>query len=99
MEISSVRSFGDAIIAAYFQNNSASEREDTRLDVIRWYTGIDKNIDKIKECAEMFREDHEHSFAPFHWEIEFPEVFRKNQLGFDVIVGNPPFAGRKNIIN
>jgi hypothetical protein len=29
---------------------------------------------------------------PFHWEIEFPEVFRKG--GFDAIVGNPPFAGK-----
>ena len=30
--------------------------------------------------------------TPFHWEIEFPEVFGKNP-GFDAIVGNPPFAG------
>ena len=28
---------------------------------------------------------------PFHWAIEFPEVFA--QGGFDAIVGNPPFSG------
>ena len=30
---------------------------------------------------------------PFHWEIEFPEVFDKELPGFDAIVGNPPYAG------
>jgi hypothetical protein len=28
---------------------------------------------------------------PFHWPIEFPEVFEGNDGGFDVVVGNPPF--------
>ena len=30
---------------------------------------------------------------PFHWEIEFPEVYANATGGFDVIVGNPPFLG------
>ena len=32
---------------------------------------------------------------PFHWALEFPEVFVKG--GFDGIVGNPPFMGGKKI--
>jgi hypothetical protein len=35
--------------------------------------------------------------APFHWEVEMPEVFAGERGGFDAIVGNPPwvsFAGR-----
>lgn len=32
---------------------------------------------------------------PFHWAIEFPEVFA--QGGFDAIVGNPPFMGGQHI--
>lgn len=32
--------------------------------------------------------------APFHWEIEFPEVFDRTNAGFDAFVGNPPFAGK-----
>lgn len=32
---------------------------------------------------------------PFHWAIEFPEVF--DQGGFDAIVGNPPFMGGQHI--
>ncbi len=27
----------------------------------------------------------------FHWEIEFPDVFMRDQPGFDAIVGNPPW--------
>lgn len=31
------------------------------------------------------------SRKPFHWALEYPEVFRRG--GFDGIVGNPPFLG------
>lgn len=34
---------------------------------------------------------------PFHWPLEFPEVFSYQNLGFDAIVGNPPFLGGKRI--
>ncbi|MEX6634031.1 Eco57I restriction-modification methylase domain-containing protein [Hyphococcus lacteus] len=30
---------------------------------------------------------------PFHWPLEFPEVFTEAKQGFDGIVGNPPFIG------
>ncbi|MCF7963403.1 MAG: hypothetical protein K9M08_21905, partial [Pirellula sp.] len=33
----------------------------------------------------------------FHWEIEFPEVFSRDNSGFDAFVGNPPFAGKNTI--
>ncbi len=33
----------------------------------------------------------------FHWELEFPEVFGRDNPGFDVIVGNPPFVGGSKI--
>jgi len=35
----------------------------------------------------------EHRF--FHWEIEFPDVFREAQSGFDAVVGNPPWEIQK----
>ncbi len=28
---------------------------------------------------------------PFHWPLEFTEVFHRDNAGFDAIVGNPPF--------
>src|SRR5207249_3792828 len=27
---------------------------------------------------------------PFHWPLEFPEVFRRDNGGFDAMIGNPP---------
>ena len=39
------------------------------------------------------------AFAPFHWEIEFPEVFGRENPGFDAFVGNPPFGGHVNIVS
>lgn len=34
---------------------------------------------------------------PYHWPLEFPEVFSRNDPGFDAIVGNPPFKRGKDI--
>ena len=39
----------------------------------------------------------------FHWEIEFPEVFRdkygreKDNPGFDAVIGNPPYVDIKGL--
>ncbi len=32
---------------------------------------------------------------PFHWPLEFPEVFVRERPGFDAFVGNPPFIGNR----
>ncbi|MFZ0495848.1 MAG: hypothetical protein WBD78_11580 [Methylocella sp.] len=32
---------------------------------------------------------------PFHWPLEFPEVFLRANGGFDAFVGNPPFLGNR----
>ncbi|MCW5262139.1 ATP phosphoribosyltransferase regulatory subunit [Verminephrobacter eiseniae] len=34
---------------------------------------------------------------PFHWPLEFPEVFAHERGGFDGMVGNPPFLGGQRI--
>jgi hypothetical protein len=35
--------------------------------------------------------------TPFHWPLEFPEVFQRADAGFDAVVGNPPFMGGRII--
>lgn len=35
------------------------------------------------------------SRRPFHWPLEFPEVFSRDGRGFDAVVGNPPFLGNR----
>ena len=39
----------------------------------------------------------EHRIQPFHWELEFPEVFERKAAGFDAVLGNPPFAGKNTM--
>ena len=34
---------------------------------------------------------------PFHWPLEFPEVFTRRPPGFDAIVSNPPYLGGRKI--
>jgi hypothetical protein len=33
----------------------------------------------------------------FHWELEFPEVFGKDDLGFDIVIGNPPYVRQERL--
>lgn len=33
--------------------------------------------------------------TPFHWPLEFPEVFVRQRPGFDTFIGNPPFIGNR----
>jgi len=37
------------------------------------------------------------SRRPFHWPLEFPEVFTQQRCGFDALIGNPPFITGKRI--
>ncbi|WP_024905197.1 Eco57I restriction-modification methylase domain-containing protein [Robbsia andropogonis] len=34
---------------------------------------------------------------PFHWPLEFPEVFDRQEPGFDSMIGNPPFLGGRRM--
>jgi hypothetical protein len=44
------------------------------------------------ECPEQLKPR-----RPFHWAIEFPEVFWRDRPGFDAILGNPPFMGGQKL--
>ncbi|MDW8373951.1 MAG: SAM-dependent methyltransferase, partial [Planctomycetota bacterium] len=53
------------------------------------------------QAERLAREAARHAelpLVPFHWEIEFPEVFQRERPGFNVIVGNPPFAGHVTLV-
>ncbi|MFX0115091.1 MAG: Eco57I restriction-modification methylase domain-containing protein, partial [Candidatus Hodarchaeota archaeon] len=41
-----------------------------------------------KYTAEQFNE----KFKPFHWIMEFSQIFGTLKRGFDVIIGNPPYV-------
>ncbi|MGO8154262.1 DNA methyltransferase [Rhizobium leguminosarum] len=95
-EVEPARIVGDAVIAAFFAADKAKAREMERAKVESWIGGhLQPRWDSLEAKADTFRT--KQGWRPFHWEIEFPEVFGRENAGFDAIVGNPPFAGKNTI--
>ena len=94
-----VRLVGDAAIAAFFAADKRKEREAGRARVLKvlevggtdWQEGLKPTVARLRQGEKPVH--------PFHFEIEFPEVFDRNNSGFDAIVGNPPFAGKNSVKN
>ena len=88
-----VRLIGDAVIAAFFSADKPKARAAARAPIIE---AIDVGgagwQEKLQRLAVTLKQG-DKPVRPFHYEIEFPEVFDQPNPGFDAIVGNPPFAG------
>ncbi len=86
------RLVGDLVIAAFFGADKAKAREELRLSyhskVALWKEGSG-SVAELRAIAGELRRGRQ--VAPFHWSVEFPEVFERKNSGFDVMVGNPPF--------
>jgi hypothetical protein len=86
-----VRFFGDLLLAAFFEEEKPKAREAKRAEFAEAV---------VKGAAGQYRpwlEEWRHAdppLAPFHWVLVFPEVFDRDNPGFDSIVGNPPFGGK-----
>ena len=103
-----VRMTGDACISAFFAGKKAKEREklceELFLDVARHFQALKEDKfdvearSRITNAAASLRTG-ERPIPPFHWEIEFPEVFSRANAGFDAFVGNPPFMAKNTISN
>ena len=92
--LADVRLFGDLVLAAFFEESKLKERELRRVA----YQAEILNKEARRHAMELEeRRNEEAPFVPFHWEIEFPEVFERENPGFDAFVGNPPFAGKNSI--
>ena len=89
-ELGKVRLFGDLVIAAFFEEEKPKERETKRAE---YASAVASGAAESYGGWLMERRHEEQPLAPFHWEIEFPEVFERERPGFHVIVGNPPFLG------
>ena len=94
-ELDKVRLFGDLATAAFFEGGKPKEREARRAAYAR-AVHDGRAAEYRAELDERRRDDP--PLAPFHWELEFPEVFEPENPGFDAIVGNPPFAGHVAVV-
>lgn len=108
--LSLVRLAGDAVVAAFFAADKPKQRKEIQTrhfeSLEQWIQKSDfnarKELQTAIECLTTTSANSP-SVLPFHWEIEFPEVFTvdaKDKVtgGFDAIVGNPPYAGKNTVI-
>jgi hypothetical protein len=89
------RVVGDAVIATFFSKDKPRDREFERQKIESWITSTPPNWDLLRAMGDGFRM--KTGWRPFHWDVEFPEVFVRDNPGFDAIIGNPPFAGKNTI--
>ncbi|MGZ2505208.1 hypothetical protein EHI47_31655 [Rhizobium leguminosarum] len=99
-ELDVARYIGDGIVAAFFDGDKAKKRIEK---LVQFQKAVQSNLGSTRwiEASKAFSlslRAGEHGITPFHWQIEFPEVFTRDNGGFDAIVGNPPFAGKNTII-
>ena len=93
-ETDNVRLLGDMALAAFFEGSKPKQREDLRRQLA---DAVQRGeMHGYQGWLEELRRK-EPPLAPFHWELEFPEVFDRENPGFDAVVGNPPFAGKNTV--
>ena len=109
--IGRIRLVADACVGAFFAEQKPAAREKERIRrlglVDAWLRGDESKRNELEEMAAEIRK----AVSPFHWWIEFPEVFfeeRPDPLEhgevnraalMEAVVGNPPFAGKNTMSN
>lgn len=107
-----VKLAADLLIAAELHPNS-KQREQLRNDLQVRMSLLAESYDDIhagrftpqgeqpgRTAFAHLRAEADHllgSLRPFHWQLEFPEIFMEKNTGFAAIVGNPPFMGGSRI--
>jgi hypothetical protein len=95
-----VRFVGNMVISTFFSATRDKPRRIARDELLpRYIEGPRKNdyTVGVEEVRRLMTGDY--PMIPFHWEIEFPEVFDRENPGFDAFIGNPPFAGKNTLLN
>jgi len=91
-QVSRLKLASDLLIATALAKGNAKQKELGRLDA---HLKVTEYIGRPLEEFRQFVRKHVNGRRPFHWPLEFPEIFK--QGGFDAFVGNPPFMGGQKI--
>lgn len=97
--LSLIRFAGDCAIAAFFAADKDRARDQKRDEVLMQFNAYLNSQDLTADRIVTALKADPLPVRPFHWQVEFPEVFERQNGGFDAIVGNPPFAGKNTLIN
>jgi hypothetical protein len=93
-----VRTAGDLLIAAFFAAEKDRDRKALRASTLEALRGALRSGLAVDDAAVRLLRVGDKPLPPFHWFLEFPEVFSRANAGFDAFVGNPPFAGKNTLI-
>jgi hypothetical protein len=94
------RLVADAMIGAVLRGNRNIRTIDLALESLAMQAGVFLNGDKrmgaaiamkALEALSVDLPEDKPPRKPFHWPLEFPEVFARTNGGFDSMLGNPPF--------
>lgn len=102
-----VELIADAMIGEALRNGKAhtlsSMLDAFAIDVAEFVNGDAEAEERLRQSAAVvcsgLTERQPHG-RPFHWPLNFPEVFLNETAGFDVVLGNPPwlsYTGRQKV--
>ena len=103
-QIAQVRTSAERISAVAQQFRDAQESGKSgssaalRADLVNLLGSVRDDVNELYHAASDVRMDITEwveAQSPFHWFVEFPEVFA--QGGFDVVIGNPPYVNRSEL--
>ena len=92
--LAEVRFYGDFAVEAFFSEAKPAARNRRRLEHL---AAVQRRETTVQRERLTDKRNGHPPLAPFHWEIEFPEVFDRDNPGFDAVVGNPPFGGKNTV--
>lgn len=91
--VEGLRALGDLLFSTVIADVNPQRQAEMQA---RRLSAVVDRLDNSEAIAAMARQDlGEH--RPFHWALEFPEVFDRDEGGFDAVVGNPPFMGGQKL--
>ena len=96
----------DAFIGGVFASEGNSSAVDNAIATLSIQAGhavdgdqnaIDAIVAQARSTLSVDLPAGKASRRAFHWPLEFPEVFAQGRLGFDALIGNPPFVGGRRM--
>ncbi len=109
--LSRMRLIGDLLVGAFFaekKDKSRDRERARRLDLVHAWLSNPNAVGPPEALVALAREARSR-LKPFHWAIEFPEVFYGARIDpltgsaeevpayLDGVIGNPPFAGKNSL--
>jgi len=81
-----------------FFTKEHNEKEEIKEEARKIYDEIILEQNQLEgELMEAYQEAMSQNSKPFMiWQLSFPKVFRENG-GFDIVIGNPPYIGFHNV--